>query len=146
MTESLTPTEEQKTKETLLTPAEFLATVPGAPTPQQLDGWKANVPNHRLKLFAPEKGRVFIIRGITGLEMTAIRRAVPDNARDPDDEVQCAAVEKAVLWTNTTASNRITRAELVSGSAGLPFAIFTVIAELSDYYAPDFIASVSGDL
>ena len=145
MDENLNPVEEPKAQKPI-TPAEFLASIPGAPSPQQIETWKREVPSHRVKLFAPDKDRAFIVRGISGLEMASIQKTIPANATDPDGEVQRAAVEKAVLWTNTTASGKLTRTELLAGSAGLPLAIFTVIAELSDYLAPEYIEQVSGEL
>lgn len=134
--------EEQKPK----TPAQLLASIPGAPSAAQLDSWKAAVPNHRIRLFTPDLKRVYIIRGLSGLEVSVIQKSIPQNTTERDIDFQLGACEKAVLWTNTTSSHTLSAMELKAGTAGLPASLFEIVSELSDYFPPEQIAMLSGDL
>jgi len=60
-------------------PYEFLATLPEAPTRQMVDSWKAQAPNHRIRIFAPDGKRVFIVRAIGGYELQKLQAALPQN-------------------------------------------------------------------
>ena len=129
-----------------ISPAQFLAGLPGAPSAAQLDSWKAQVPNNRIRLFAPDMKRVYVLRGINGMEMANIQKAVPANAEDKDREVQLIACERAILWTNATPNHKMTVQELRTAAAGLPVSLFSIIVELSDFMDPERIAMLSGDL
>ena len=128
------------------TPQQLLASIQGAPAPAQIDAWKAEVPNHRIRLFAPDLKRVYVIRGISGLEVAQIQKSIPMNSEERDIDFQLIACEKAVLWTNASYTHKLTAAELKAGTAGLPGSIFEIVSDLSDYFPPDRIALMSGDL
>lgn len=130
----------------VLTPAQLLASIPGAPTAAQIDVWKNEVPNHRIKLFSPDFKRVYIVRGVSGLEVSAAQKSIPVNATDREVDFQLAICATAILWTNATVNHKMTVVELRAGSAGLPSSIFELVSELSDYVKPEYLAMVSGDL
>jgi hypothetical protein len=131
-----------------MTPQEFLASLPGAPTADQISGWKLQAPNNRLEVFTPDGKRAFIIRGLTGLELTQIQKMVQQIAgvTDADLEVQIASVVKAVVWTNVGQSGRLTDVILRTGTAGLPSTLFAKVTKLSDFMDPQQIEMLSAEL
>lgn len=136
-------------KKTSLTPQEFLASLPGAPTVDQIAAWKVQAPNNRLEVFSPEGKRAFILRGLTGLEFTQIQKQLQNMATqvsDPDLEMQIAAVVKAVVWTNVGQNGRLTDVILRTGTAGLPSTLFTKVTKLSDFMDPQQIELLSAEL
>jgi hypothetical protein len=128
------------------TPQQLLASMAGAPTPNQVESWKAQAPGNHVRLFTPDMKRIYILRGLSGLELATLNKSIPQNAEDPDREQQILGSERALLWTNTSAATRLTAAELRAGTAGLPTTLFSVVMELSDFFAPEHIAMLSGDL
>jgi len=142
------PTTEPTSKANM-TPQEFLASLAGAPTADQIAAWKAQAPNNRLEVFTPDGKRAFIIRGLTGLELTMIQKQVQTMATavsDPDLETQIAAVVKAVVWTNVGQNGKLTDVVLRTGTAGLPSTLFAKVTKLSDFMDPQQIELLSAEL
>lgn len=131
------------------TPQEFLATLPGAPSADQVATWKQQAPNNRVELFTPDGKRAFILRGLTGLELTQIQKQIQSMATpssDPDLEMQIASVVKATVWTNVGQNGKLTDIVLRTGSAGLPSTLFAIVTKLSDFMDPQRIDSLSAEL
>lgn len=131
------------------TPEEFLASLPEAPTQEQITTWKAQAPNGRINMFTPDGKRVYIMRGLTGLELSAIQKKLSSMATpvaDPDMELQIEAVCKATVWTNAAPQNRLTDVILRTGTAGLPSSLFVKVSDLSDFMDPQKIEMMSADL
>jgi DNA-binding NarL/FixJ family response regulator len=129
-----------------MTPAEFLASLPDAPSSDLISQWKAQAPNGRIKVFTPDGKRAYILRGLSGLEMGQVQQNIPKNSTNPELDVQISSVVKAVLWTNTTQGNRLQDVTLRAASAGLPLTLFTLVSELSDFFDPARLEVMSGDL
>src|SRR4051812_40797048 len=83
MTEEVKPdvqvAAEEAAKKNLSDPNVYLQTIPGAPSKQQIDAWKSQAPNGVVHLFAPSKKRVYLVRGVSGLELTRLQGQIPDN-------------------------------------------------------------------
>lgn len=137
-----------------LSMAEFVASLPGAPTTDQITSWKAQAPNGRIRAYAPDAAvngkRTYILRGLTGLEFTQIQKQIQSMATpaaDPDLEVQIASVVRATLWTNVGSNGgKLTDVILRTGAAGTPSALFAIITELSDFADPQKLEFLSADL
>lgn len=132
----------------VMSPQEFLATLPGAPTPEQIANWKLQAPNNRVQLFSPDGKRAFILRGLTGLELSQIQKQIQQMATpssDPDLEIQIAAAVKATVWTNV-AGGKLTDTFLRTGSAGMPSTLFAQVTRLSDFMDPQQIELLSAEL
>lgn len=132
-----------------ITPAEFLANLPGAPTAEQMTAWKAQAPNNRIRLFTPDGGRAYVLRGINGLELSQIQKQIEAMATptaNPELEVQIASVVKACLWTNAGREGRLDDVTLRSGAAGLPQSLFQIVSDLSDFFDPQRLDFMSADL
>jgi hypothetical protein len=148
-TETAAPESIQPVSKANMTPQEFLATLPGAPTADQIAAWKQQAPNNRLEIFTPDGKRAFIIRGLTGLELTGIQKQIQSMATavsDPDLEMQIASVVKAVVWTNIGTAGRLTDVILRNGTAGLPSTLFAKVTKLSDFMDPQQIEMLSAEL
>jgi len=53
---------EAATQKKFSDPYEFLATINGSPSKVQIETWKTQTPNNRLRVFTPDGGkRVFIV-------------------------------------------------------------------------------------
>src|SRR5271170_7949725 len=147
--ETVVPATEAPAQKTTMTPQEFLASLPGDPTADQVAGWKAQAPNQRIEIFSPEGKRAFIVRGLTGLEFTQIQKQIQQMATataDPDLEMQIAAVVKATVWTNVGQNGKLTDVTLRTGSAGLPSTLFAKVTKLSDFMDPQQIEMLSAEL
>jgi hypothetical protein len=146
-TEAPAPDEEAKSPASM-TPQEFLASLAGAPTADQIAAWKAQAPNNRIEVFTPDGKRAFIERGLTGLELTQIQKQVQQiqGSSDPDLEMQIASVVRATLWTNVGQGNKLTDVVLRTGSAGLPSTLFAIVTRLSDFMDPQQINLLSAEL
>src|SRR5258708_5570149 len=132
-----------------MTPQEFLASLPGAPTADQIAAWKSQAPNGRLEMFTPDGKRAFILRGLNGLELTKIQKQIQGMATpvsDPDLEMQIASVVQAVVWTNVGQNGRLNDVILRTGSAGLPSTLFAKVTKLSDFMDPQQIEMLSAEL
>jgi hypothetical protein len=132
-----------------MTPQEFLATLPGAPTADQIAAWKSQAPNNRLEVFTPDGKRAFIMRGLTGLELTQIQKQIQGMATpssDPDLEMQIASVVKSTVWTNVGIAGKLTDVVLRTGTAGLPSTLFSKVTKLSDFMDPQQIEFLSAEL
>lgn len=142
-------TEAPAPTKTTMTPQEFLASLAGAPTADQIASWKTQAPNQRIEVFSPDGKRAFIVRGLTGLEFTQIQKQIQAMATptaDPDLEMQIAAVVKATVWTNSGTSGKLTDIVLRTGSAGLPSTLFAKVTKLSDFMDPQTIEMLSAEL
>lgn len=136
-------------KKTELSGAEFLATLVGAPSAEQVEAWKQQAPNNRIELFTPDGKRAYIVRGITGTELAQIQKQVQGMATpssDPDLEVQIAAVVRSTLWTNVGSGGHLTDVILRTGAAGLPSTLFAKVTKLSDFFDPQQIEFLSAEL
>jgi hypothetical protein len=130
-------------------PHEFLASLPGAPTKDMIAAWKQQAPNNRLEVFTPDGKRAYIVRGLTGLELTTIQKQIQSMATpvaDPELEMQLHAVVKAVVWTNAGQNGKLTDVGLRTGAAGLPATLFTKVTKLSDFMDPQQIEFLSAEL
>lgn len=152
MTEA-TVQEQVSESKALPTMAEFIAGLEGAPTPEMIVNWKQQAPNHRVRAYAPDAPvggkRVYILRGLSGLELTAIQNQIQQMATpasNPELETQIACVIKAVLWTNVGHAWKLSDVILRSGAAGTPSSLFTIVSELSDFVDPQKIDALSADL
>lgn len=128
---------------------EFLDSLAGAPTTDQIATWKMQAPNNAVEGFTPDGKRAFIMRGLTGLELSQIQKTIQSMATavsDPDLETQIAAVVKATVWTNVGTLGRLTDVILRTGSAGLPSTLFSIVTKLSDFMDPQKIEMLSGAL
>jgi len=143
-------TPEVSTPKTQMTAAEFLATLPGAPSADQVATWKSQAPNNRIELFTPGDGkRAFIVRGLTGLELSQIQKQIQTMATpasDPELEMQIASVVKATVWTNVGTGGKLTDVVLRTGTAGLPSTLFSKVTKLSDFMDPQQIEMFSAEL
>lgn len=132
-----------------MTPQEFLASLPAAPTAEQIALWKSQAPNNRVQVFSPDGKRAYIMRGLTGMELTQIQKQLQGMATavsDPDLELQILSVCKAVVWTNSGVNGRLTDTILRTGTAGLPSTLFAKVTNLSDFMEPQQIEMLSADL
>lgn len=137
-----------ETSKTTMTPQEFLASLPGAPTEEQRAAWKQQAPNNRIELFSPDGKRAYILRGLTGLELTQIQKQVQQiqGVSDIDLEMSISAVTKATLWTNAGLNGKLSDVSLRTGSAGLPSTLFAIVTKLSDFMDPQKIEMMSAEL
>jgi len=124
-------------------PFEFLAAIPGAPSRQKIEAWKQEVPGGRVQLFSPDGKRVFILRGVSGLEMAKFQNEIPKNASNPEWELQLKVCAAAILWSNMGQMDEMT---LKAGPAGLPESLWTIIQNLSDFYDPVQLYNLSAEL
>ena len=115
----------------------------GFPSDAKISGWKAQAPGGRLKVFSPDGARVFILRGLSGLELSSIHNNIPKNASNPDSEVQIASVAKCTLFTS---AGPLTEEALRTGPAGLPESLFAIVQNLSDFYDPVQLFNFSMEL
>lgn len=133
----------------VMTPQEFLASLAGAPAPEMISNWKLQAPNNKVELFSPDGKRAFILRGLTGLELTTIQKQIQQMATptsDPDLEMQIASIIKACVWTNVGPNGKLTDILLRNGTAGLPSTLFSIITKLSDFMDPQKIEMLSAEL
>lgn len=148
---------EEETQKKFSNPYDFLATVTGAPTKIQIEAWKGQTPNNRLRVFTPDAGkRVFIVRAIGAMELQKLQNSLPQNlgAGLPADqasakvefELQLAVAAHCVLWTNTNSDGKLTSEGLRAGSAGLPGTLFNLISWLSDFMDPAAFDVLSAEL
>jgi len=128
------------------TPMEYLLALPGAPTEAQVKGWKAQVPNGVLRIFTPDLKRFFLLRGLSGLEMRKVQESIPQNSSDPEADFKLGAVALTCIWTNITVNNKLDEMTLRSGSAGLPETLFSIVENLSDYFAPAQVMQMCSDI
>jgi len=146
MPEETKPSETQE--QAPVSPSQLLASIPGAPSAPQIEAWKAAVPNNRIELFTPDFKRIYIMRAVSGLEASNIRKAIPPNTDEvtAQQDLELGMCVKAVLWTNTTANNSLTVNDLRASAAGLPSSMFELVALLSDYFPPAQLSMLHGSL
>jgi hypothetical protein len=131
-----------------LTPYDFLKTVSGAPSPAEIESFKTQAPGGRMRIFSPDGSakRVYIVRAISGLEMESINKQIPENASNPELEMQIAACVKATVWTNTTQDGMTDELYWRRATAGLAITMFRLISKLSDFLDPELLETLSADL
>lgn len=131
-----------------LTPYDFLKTIPGAPSPNEIEAFKAQAPAGRMKLFTTDGTgkRVFIIRAISGLEMETINRQIPEGSTNQVLDMQIGACVKCVVWTNTTQDGLTDELYWRRTTAGLAPTVFMAISKLSDFNDPESLEILSADL
>lgn len=147
--------DEEKSKEQLVNPYDYLATFTGAPTKESIEALKLQAPNGIIRIFAPGK-RVYLVRGISGMELQQIQSEIPDNlgaslkpearAAKLEGEVALYVAARCVVWTSTTQNGRLTVEQLRGGSAGLPSTLFNLITYLSDFLDPEALQIMSAEL
>lgn len=139
---------EENNSQTSLSPIEYLATIPGAPSQGQIDEWKQQAPGGRVALLAlpPDGKTVFILRGLSGLDMLDIQKRIPANAENPQRDLEHYSIARAVLWTNLTHDGRLDEFNIKSFGAGLPSSLMTKVMELSYFMSPETVEAMSGDL
>lgn len=147
--------DEQKAQANFVDPYEYLGTFSGAPNKAQVEALKTQAPNGVIRIFAPGK-RVYLVRGITGMELQAIQGQIPENlganltpdarAAKIEGEVSLAVSSKCVVWTSTTPDGKLTAEQLRVGSAGLPSTLFNLITYLSDFLDPEALQVMSAEL
>lgn len=148
--------DEAKAQKAVADPYEFLAKFPGAPTKAQVEAWKSQAPNGIIRIFAPSDKRVYLARGISGLELDAVQNQIPINlGADLNPEARQAKIEKeisllvsskCIVWTSDTTDGKLTPDILRGGSAGLPASLFALITWLSDFIDPEAFQVMSAEL
>lgn len=147
--------DEARAEKALVDAFEYLQKFPGAPTQAQLDAFKSQAPNNSIRLFAPGK-RVYLVRGISGLELAAIQANIPQNlgadlnpearAAKIEQEISLAVAARCVVWTSATADGKLTVDQLRGGSAGLPSTLFNLVTWMSDFVDPEAFQLMSAEL
>lgn len=147
--------DEVKAEKSLLDPYEYLATFPNAPTKAAVEALKSQAPNGTIRIFAVGK-RVYLVRGISGLELQGIQGQIPENlgaslspearAAKIEGEVSLMVSAKCVVWTSATQDGKLTVEQLRGGSAGLPSTLFNLITWLSDFVDPEAFQIMSTEL
>ena len=138
-----TPSESTKEPQT---PQEILDTFAGSPTAEQIAAFKSQVPNGAIRAFSPDGKRMFLLRGISGLEMRELQKSIVANAAEPEAEFKILAACAATVWTNATRNGKMDQATLRSATAGLPDSLFMIVEQLSDFFAPAQIMNMTFDL
>lgn len=131
-----------------VTPLEFLKTVPGAPSAAEIEAYKAQAPGGRMRMFAPDNTakRVFLVRAVSGLEMESLSKQIPENASNPEVEMQIATCVKAVVWTNLTQDGLTDELFWRRSTAGLAPTVFRLVMQLSDFIDPETVEMLSAEL
>lgn len=129
-------------------PYDFLATIEGAPDKTAIETMKRSTPNNRIRVFSPDAKRVFLVRGVSGLELSNLQKQLPANVNPDKAESELALLVGAtsVMWTNTTTNNKLTAEDLRLGSAGLPATLFQLVSFLSDFVDPEALNALSSEL
>jgi len=147
--------DEKSAQQTLADPFDFLQTFKNAPSKATIESWKAQAPNGTVRMLALGK-RVYIVRGISGLELMTIQNNIPDNlgaslspeARQQkvEQEISLNVASRCVVWTSSTPDGKLTVEQLRGGSAGLPSTLFALITYMSDFIEPDAFSILSAEL
>lgn len=147
--------DEKKAANNLMAPMDYLQTFPNAPSKATIDMWKAQAPNGIIRILALGK-RIYLVRGVSGLELQQIQADIPDNlgaglnpeakAAKIEAEVSLRVGSRCVVWTATTADNKLSVEQLRVGSAGLPSTLFSMITYLSDFIDPQELQLISAEL
>lgn len=129
-------------------PYDFLKTIPGAPSEEKIKEWKAQTPNQRIRVFSPDTKRVFLVRGISALELNNIQPKIPTNVspEKAEQELYAMVASQCVVWTNANATQKLSLDDLRTGSAGLPSTLFQLIQYLSDFVEPEALNVLSAEL
>ena len=128
------------------TPLEFLLKQPQAPTAARIQEIKQQVPGGRLAVISPDGKRVYLLRGFSGLEMAEVQKSVPQNSTRPEEDYVQRIVVKCVVWTNAGTDFKLDLMVLQACGAGLPQTLFTLISQLSDFFDPETIERLSGEI
>ena len=134
-------------QETKLTPAEYLAKIPGAPSADAISAAKAQAPGGRIALVTTQDSKgAYVVRAISGLETEKALSSVPANSSDKNREYALAVVSLCTIWTNMTPTGKYDRTSLLAGPAGTAETLFTKIMSISNYMDPESLEIFSGDL
>jgi hypothetical protein len=128
------------------TPQELMASIANAPSPEQIAAWKSQAPNGNIYGFSPDAKRVYILRGLTGVEMRQFDKDLPETTPDRDFEFQAAALSAACLWTNSTRSTKLEPATLRAATFGIVPTLWQVVEQLSDHFPPAQVMAMVFDL
>ena len=90
--------------------------------------------------------RIFIIRALSGLEMEALSKAIPENSSNRELEMQIHSCVKATIWTNTTQDGQTDDLYFRRTTAGLATSMFQLISKMSDFLDPESLEMLSADL
>jgi len=147
--------DEKKAQTNLVDPYDYLATFPNAPSKAQVESWKSQAPNGIIRIFAPGR-RVYLVRGISGLELSGVQNSIPANlGADLNPEARAAKIEqeislqvaaKCTVWTSASADGKLSADQLRGGSAGLPSTLFNLVTWLSDFVDPEAFQLMSAEL
>lgn len=124
-------------------PWDVLAQFKDAPSPAKIESVKRESPGGRVKIFSPDGKRVFLLRGLSGIELAEIHGKVHKNATNPDYEIQLMSCEKALVWSSF---GKLTSEDFRIGPAGLPESLFALVQNLSDFYDPMQLFQFSAEL
>lgn len=137
-------------------PYQFLSEFPNAPSKAMIDSWKQQAPNGRVRLFTPDAKRVYLVRGVGGLELDKLQGQIPTNlgANLPAEqqqakverELQLLVAAQCCVWTSVSGNGKLDAELLRIGSAGLPATLFNLISYLSDFVDPEAFNVLSIDL
>ena len=141
--------EEVQKPEPQLSPGQFLATFsPDAPDNAALVSFKEQVPGGRIKIQQlPDLKRVYVMRGLSGDELSKIEQMIPGINNLPPEKaqqaLQYAIASRCTLWTNRTPDRKETEASLRAAGSGLAQTLNVTINDLSDYHSPDILQQLS---
>jgi len=126
---------------------DFLKTIQGSPSANEIENYKSQAPGGRVKVFTPDGAkRVFVIRALSGLEMETISKQIPANAENRELEMQIHSCARATIWTNTTQDGQVDDLYFKRAPAGLATSMFTLVSRMSDFMDPETLEMLSADL
>jgi hypothetical protein len=138
-------TEEAPKQGGVADPYEFLASISG-PTKDQVEAFKQNVPNGRIRIFTPDGKRGYLLRAISGLELAQIQKSIPPNSSNIEYDASIGSAVLCTIWTNASADGKLSEVGLRGGSAGLPSTLWNLITLMSDFVDPQDFAACSAEL
>jgi hypothetical protein len=133
-----------------VTPLEFIQkNFPNAPSGNQVDIIRAQVPNGRLKVFvSSDQKRAYIMRGISAIELQTLQdermRVTQDNAKLVF-ALKADIVVKCCVWASTKDS-KLTDLTLKGSGAGLVDTLYELVNQLSDYTDPETLFQLSSEI
>lgn len=147
--------DEAKVKTNLLDPYDYLATFPNAPSRANVEAFKAQAPNGVIRILALAS-RVYLVRGIGGLELASIQSGIPENlgaglnpearAAKIEAEISLHVAARCTVWASTSPNGTLSVEGLRMGSAGLPSTLFGLVTWLSDFVDPEAFQIMSAEL
>jgi hypothetical protein len=128
------------------TPAEFLASIPGAPSATAISEAKSQAPGGRVSVITLDGKIAYVVRALSGLEAEKAAATIPTNATNREREYQISVVGLCTVWTNANPNSSLDRMSLLAGPAGVIDSLFQKILSISGYMDPAQLDLVSGDL